>query len=271
MSTAPWFHLAALPDIGAAVHLAREQAQHATNARRLSAGDVVTLFDGRGGVASGRLAGARGRDGSLAVEIVARRHVPAPTTEVIIATAIPKGDHWSTLLDMSAQLGASAIVPIDCERSVVHAASINRSRADRILLEACKQSRRPWIPRLEPGSTPAAVARGAVERGAAVRGEVQRGACVVIAHPTGQAASTLLRHSLPASPTAEIGNPRLAPSPPAAQMPSTIVILIGPEGGFTEAEVDSACAAGATAISLGDAILRVETAVVAVLTLCRLP
>lgn len=241
MSAAPWFHLAMLPDAGATVAIDRAEARHALGARRLSTGDAISIFDGRGGVADARLRHERGRDGSLAVEVLAIRQVPRPALEVTLATAVPKGDRWSTLLEMSAQLGAAAIIPLDCERSTISGASINRQRAGRIVLEACKQSRRAWAPRIDDSMEPCDAARFHLARAAAV----------FVAHPDPSESNDGLA-ALRAIAT------------------GTIVLMIGPEGGFSAREVDHLRAVGATLVSMGDATLRIETAAAAMLTLAQI-
>lgn len=235
------FFMESIPERGASVALPREEARHATGSRRLAAGELVALVDGHGTMAAARLT-ASGRRGSVSLEIVERHVTPPPMPAVTIATAIPKGDRWSALLDMAAQLGAREVIPLDCERSVIRSRSINRGRAARILIEACKQSRRAWCPRLDVGCTPLVAAERAIESGSHV----------FVAHPGGAPARTALgAESMHGS---EGG----------------IVILIGPEGGFTPTEIDSMVARGVRTMSLGDGVLRVETAVAAALAAARI-
>jgi len=231
-----WFLVRPIPVVGAAALLSRDEARHATAARRLRPGDMVTLFDGRGARALARLGAKRATDGSLAVEVVQRVDVPRPVPAIVLGTAIPKGDRWSTLLDMAAQLGASRIVPLECERSVVRSASIKRDRAERILLEACKQSRRPWCPELAGAMTPEVLVRATA-------------GISLIAQPGGRTLSQLMAMPVAAGGAAEIA------------------LLIGPEGGFSDREVSACVAAGAHALALGEGILRVETACAAALAI----
>ncbi len=237
----PWFHMRTLPEAGAAAWLPRDEARHATGSKRLSPGDEIVLFDGCGGAAVSRLGADRSRDGSLAVT-VERRLECEPLPSVTVATAVPKGDRWSTLLDMLGQLGATRIVPLDCERSVVAAEQVRRERAERILVEACKQARRAWSPILAGPSTPLEVVRRALDPAATPGGRA------ALAHPGGAPLAALRDAGDPSAP---------------------MTILVGPEGGFTEREVDECRAAGATLASLGDGILRVETACVTALALWR--
>lgn len=237
MSAAPWFNRTPLPAVGERIALDREEARHATGSRRMAAGDTVVLVDGKGGVAEGQLVVPDARGSGVMVEVMARREIPAPTPSLLVGTAVPKGDRWSTLLDMAAQLGAATITPLECERSVIRGASVNRPRAERILLEGCKQARSAWAPRLMQAMTPAHFAERAVAEGATL----------IVAHPGGRPLSAVV--------------PRDA---------SRLALVIGPEGGFTDRECDAMTRSGGTLVSLGETILRIETAVAALLAALRL-
>jgi 16S rRNA (uracil1498-N3)-methyltransferase len=234
----PWFVVESLPDVGASVALPRDEAKHAFGAKRLGAGDGVTLFDGAGGVADARLTGERARDGSPLVTVDARRAATWTGRRVHLASALPKGDRLATLVEMTAQLGVASFVPLRCERSVVSETESRADRIRRIQVEACKQARWPWVPALAAETSVEDLCR---QRG--VAGAV--GAAIVVAHPGGE--------------------PLVAC---AATFGPDVIVCIGPEGGFTEREIALLAAAGATRVSLAASILRIETAaVVAVATL----
>ena len=144
-----------------------------------------------------------------------------------VATALPKGDRQSVMLNMLAQLGVAAIIPLETERSVTKSASTFAKRAQRILIEACKQSRSPHVPTLYDSCS----IQDALH---------QHDGPAILAHP-GYASL----HDVQAGIEAE-----------------DIMILIGPEGGFSDDEVAS-MGDQVTCASLGDTILRVETAAVA--------
>ncbi len=143
-------------------------------------------------------------------------------SELTIATAIPKGDRLEWMVQKLTELGVSEIVFMHCERSVVRwkddRAGKHLERLARVAREAASQSRRVWLPRL---SGPVEVATAAGVPGA------------VVADPDGEVATAL-----------------------TDDRPQ--VVLIGPEGGFTEAE-RGLCR---RSVSLGRNILRVETAAV---------
>lgn len=228
-----WLFAEAIPSAGAAHWLARDEARHATGSRRMRAGDALTLFDGCGGVAHATLGHARRDDGALEVRIATVRREPRQGRHVTVASAVPKGDRLATLMEGIGPLGVAEFVPVRAERSVVPWSDHLAQRCRRILVECAKQSRSPWITGLPRAGAPvgdvASVAREAASAGARV----------LIADLQGEPLRDVAR---------AIG---------AAQ---PVVVLIGPEGGFSERERGAAVAAGATPASLGPAILRIELA-----------
>lgn len=238
--TEPLFFVEPLPEAGGTLVLAGDEAHHAAASRRLHPGATLWLFDGQGGIARATLqrVGARGRE--LALQVEERRTEP-PAPPIHLACAIPKGDRQQVLLDMATQLGMTQFTPLACERSVVKPGAASRERWRRICLEACKQSRRPYLPVIHEPASPREVAMQAATMGFDLW----------IAHPGDQ--------SIPVS--------TLTASRDQAR---GVTILIGPEGGFTREEIDAVSAGGGTALALGQAVLRIETAAVALLAMLRL-
>jgi 16S rRNA (uracil1498-N3)-methyltransferase len=221
--------LDAFPDQpGQTVTLAGEEAHHAARVKRLSPGDTVELLDGSGKVAQAKVAQARktsrhGWEIDLAVEQINVFDQVRPVVEV--RSAVPKGDRLEQMIDGLVQVGAAAWSPLVSTRSVVDPREGKLARLERVVHEACKQSGRPWKLRL--------------------------------------CASASLADSLSAHPGERIviadasGEP-YAPDPAAR----IIRIIIGPEGGWTQEELESA-AGRATVASFGPHTMRIETAAVA--------
>lgn len=230
----PFFYFSNLAAAGDRATLTGEEAQHAVGARRLRAGDALVLFDGRGLTARATLVAVRERGRALDLRLGEHPAHRPPPPPIHLACALPKGDRLSTLLDMATQLGMSTFTPLDCTHSVVQASPSNLARMHRVCLEACKQSRRAWLPAIAPVANVATVTTNVQDPGARL----------VIAQPGGLSWSAFGH---------EPGQP--------------VTILVGPEGGFSEQELAQARAAGAQAIGLGDAILRIETAAVTLLAL----
>lgn len=235
----PLFFAERLSEVGAIMTLAGDEARHAAASRRLHPGDSLWLFDGQGAMARATLQRAGRRELELRVED--RQMEPLPQPTIHLACAVPKGDRQQVLLDMTTQLGMTQFTPLACERSVVKPGPASRERWRRICLEACKQSRRLYLPVIHEPANPREVAAQAVASGFDLW----------IAHPGDQA--------IPVS-ALTAGRDRAR----------GVTILIGPEGGFTQEEVDAVNAAGGTAVALGPAVLRIETAACALLAMLRL-
>lgn len=217
------------------VVLSGEEARHAAGARRLRVGDELSLFDGRGTVARAAITEIAERSRTLTLRVEERSQMPRLRTAVHLACALPKGDRQSVLLDTCTQLGMRSFTPLECERSVVKPSEGARTRWERICLEACKQSRQAYLPAIHAAAAPGEIA-------AATQGQLW------IAHPGGKSPGALL---------SQAGS-------------EAITIMIGPEGGFTDAEVAQALDRGAVPVGLGPAILRIEAAAVALLAAVRL-
>jgi 16S rRNA (uracil1498-N3)-methyltransferase len=228
----PLFYSEQLAEPGATLLLTGDEARHAAAARRLHDGDTLWLFDGHGGIARATLRRIAARGRTLELRIEERRSEPPPRPALHLACALPKGDRQQVLLDMATQLGMTRFTPLDCARSVVRSGANSPARWRKICLEACKQSRRLYLPAIEENSTAPDVARRAVAEASQVW----------LAHPAAQAVSI----------TAAINQPV-----------NDVTLLVGPEGGFTETEIEQAVAAGAKPLTLGASILRIETAAVA--------
>jgi len=229
----PLFYAEHLADPGATLTLTGDEARHATASRRLQAGETLWLFDGRGGLARATLLRITARGRVLDLRIEERRVEPPPKPAIHLACALPKGDRQGTLLDMATQLGLTEFTPLACERSVVRPGANSAERWRRICLEACKQSRRPYLPILHASATPQEM----------LARDAGRANSVWIAHPS--AAAVAVSRAVEQNASADV------------------TILVGPEGGFTEEEVERTTAAGARQIALGSAVLRIETAAVA--------
>lgn len=219
------------PPPGSTLSLAGDEAWHAVAVKRLRAGDPVELLDGRGTVATAVVltTDKRKRDAQVTLRVDRVEHRPPATPHVEVWSAVPKADRASQMIDQLAQAGAAAWRPLLTERSVTEA-DHKLDRLTRIAAEASKQCGRPWHLTLDTPRTIAQAAQWATK------------------HP----GSTLVADGagVPASAAA------------AAHL-SSFVVLIGPEGGFTDAELTELKAAGALPLRLGPHILRTETAAIA--------
>ncbi len=229
----PTFYLAEGFSEDSLITLSGKEAWHALGVRRLDVGDPIRLIDGKGNLTLARVENLEGKNkASLSVGTVS--HIPPQVPNIILATAIAKGDRQSTLLDMATQLGISAWQPLQCHRNVSKIGKNSYERWQRICLEACKQSGSAWLPELLPVAKPEDVAGAACAEGREV----------LLAHPDGEAIHTTIN--------------------------TDKLLMVGPEGGFTDDEVKRIVATGARKVSLGQHILRIETAAVSLLARLRL-
>jgi 16S rRNA (uracil1498-N3)-methyltransferase len=208
-----------------------EEARHILTSRRLTVGDVVWIFDGRGTVARATIVTREGRTRSLRVHVHEREFIPLPHPHVELACALPKGERQAVLLDMATQLGITGFRPLLCERSIVRPGPQAVRRWHRICVEACKQSRRPHLPTIHGALTPAQTAA-----------LTSSGCTIWVADSKGA--------PLPARPSPQVQH---------------VLLMVGPEGGFTDAEITSVADGGGRVINLGAGVLRVETAAIALL------
>lgn len=235
-----WFHVADLRP--GELTLDPGQARHAVQSLRLKAGDPLTLFDGEGRVAAGALrppdegtrSCGRRRPAVVRVQVGEVRQVPAPTRSLSLVVAACKGPRLDWLVEKSTELGVARLILADFEHSVVHVGPQHLDRLNRVALEACKQCRRAWRPRLEltPAPLDAAAARG--------------DAALLVAHRQDEAPALgvwLARHGRAAT---------------------DCVAVVGPEGGLSRHELDALRHAGGQLVRLGAHVLRVETAALAV-------
>ncbi len=224
------------------VRLSADEAHHALNVLRLPSGAEVELFDGRGGLAMGRIVEAR--RGGVAVRVDAREDLgPRPGPTVHLAFAVPKGKRLDWLLEKATELAAASLQPVAFQRSVGPAAAGRLAPAKRRrwlthCIAAAKQSGLNWLPAIRDGLPLADFLTDALTDPAGyvgLVGVVDGGS----------------------RPIPEI----LARAPGGRE----ICLLIGPEGGLTRAELADVVEAGFTPARLGRTILRVETAAIALL------
>ncbi len=231
------FHCDPLPE-GGSVELSTAEAHHAMHVLRLGAGADVDLFDGLGRRAGGRIAEAR--HGRVRVEIVAPVIVgPRPRPEIHLAFAAPKGKRLDWLLEKATELGASSLAAVRFDRSVAGAESLSDSTRERWLghcIAAAKQCGLDFLPEIRPS----------------------------------QSLSDFLRQWGPGDPARLVGE--LGEDAVTLRKALTnwrdgqrLVVLVGPEGGFTAAERDAIVASAFTPVRLGATALRIETAAIALL------
>ena len=203
----------------------REGEAHHLQVRRVEPGAAVELRDGEGLVGRGTLV----RSGKAwSVEVVERSRVPPPPPLTLVVGAGDR-DRFAWVVEKATELGVTAVVPLECERTAGVATRVRAQHLDRLrrhALEAVKQSGAAWAARVEEP-----IALGAL---------IERGL-----NGVGWLADAK-------------GEP-----PPAAIGKDPLTAVVGPEGGLGTGERDRLTAAGYQPIRLAAHTLRFETAAVA--------
>lgn len=217
------------PTVGEVIELTGDEGRHAVSVKRTSVGEQIELVDGHGTRAVITVTGVSGKDRLVGVvDCVASEPAPRPTVTVI--QALPKAARSELTVDLLTQAGADVIVPWQAGRSVANWGK----KQDKGLAKwraaaraAAKQSRRSRIPEITP-----------VVDQAAVAALIQAAPLALMLHEDATGKIT---------------------DQPVAQVDS-VVLIIGPEGGISPAELDAFTTAGAHLVRLGPEVLRTASA-----------
>ncbi|MBK8337125.1 MAG: 16S rRNA (uracil(1498)-N(3))-methyltransferase [Sterolibacteriaceae bacterium] len=215
--------------VGATMELPQEAAHHALRVLRLRQGAAIVLFDGTGGEYRASLLdeGRRARARIEAFDPIERESPLAVT----LAQALPSGDKMDWIIEKAVELGVSAIVPLLAERSVVRLAGERAAKRvahlNAVARAACEQCGRNRVPAVD----------AIVPLGAFLAAGVAEGAQRLVLSPGGTRNLAAL-----------------------AQPAHGIVLLAGPEGGWSDSEMAALRACGWSELTLGPRILRSETA-----------
>jgi 16S rRNA (uracil1498-N3)-methyltransferase len=228
--TAPVF-LADGADLAAAdIVLTGAEGRHAATVRRIRPGERVDVADGVGLIAECVVTDVG--PGRVGLRVEARREVPGPDPRIVVVQALPKGERAELAVETMTEVGVDVIVPWSAERCVARWPAGDRTaralaRWRSAAREAAKQARRARIPEVtDLASTAAVTAR------------IESAARAVVLEPGVDEA--LSRLELPAH--------------------GDIVVVAGPEGGLSPAELTAFAGAGAVPARLGDSVLRTSTA-----------
>lgn len=227
------YYLDPLPEPGHTAVLDGPEGRHAATVRRTTVGERVVLSDGRGGLADSEVT-AVGKD-RLELMVHAVRTVSRPKPAVTLVQALPKAERSELAVELATEAGADAIVPWQSSRCVARwegpkvAKGLTRWR--NAARAAAKQSRRALVPEVADLHRTADVI-------ALVRDAVARGGRVAVLHESaGDSLASLALHEL-----------------------SELILVVGPEGGLSDDEVEKLVAAGAMPVLLGPQVLRTSTA-----------
>jgi len=275
-----------LPPAGGVVLLGRDESKHAMKALRLKPGDFLEVCDGVGGVGVGQLIGTEpseegGRKGArdaaaaaVALDAVATAPFGGPEWHLVVACGGLKGGRADWLVEKSAELGAASLVPLKTERSP----TVGPDRGDR------KGNKgKGGRGRRDAGN---AADDGDDDDDASLSGREGRWSRVASAASKQCLRAHALRiepplafdHLLERVRSADVALLAAAGAPPLRRVMEENaerfgkekrnaggLLLVGPEGDFTDEELARLAEAGAVAVGLGPLRLRVETAAVAIM------
>lgn len=208
------------------------EAHHLAHVLRLRAGQSVVLFDGRGAEVDATITAVSKREVRLEPGTV-RQLTDVPGLRLTLAVAPPKGDRFRWLVEKATELGVERLIPLRTTRSVVDPRDAKLDKLRQTVIAACKQSGRARLMAIDETTD--------LESLRATR-----------AAQAATASATLLLHP---------------EAPPLREqlrgVEGELLLVIGPEGGFTPEELEQADSSGFPRGALGHTILRTETAALA--------
>lgn len=209
------------------VRLEGDEARHAAHVLRIRAGETITVADGSGRVVDAVVTVAS-RDAVDARVILERVHRP-PAPSLVLYQGVARRERMDLVIQKAVEVGARRIVPFLAQRTIVRWDGAKREKAAErwrsVATAAAKQCRSPWL-------------TDVTEVVDGVEAMLDEGTVVVL-H---EEADVKLRDVLP------------------ADVPDELGVVVGPEGGLSHEEVTSLVAQGGVAVTLGERILRTETA-----------
>jgi 16S rRNA (uracil1498-N3)-methyltransferase len=219
-----------------ALALDEAETHHAIDVLRMNPGDKAVVFNGRGVEATVEIAAITRKSVTLRKLLHAKS--PPIGCEIILAQAVPKGKNMDLIVQKAVELGASAICPLLSERTVIQVEEDNAARKQQkwqaVAIEAAKQCGQNWLPTVHPPRSPK------------------------------EFFSQPVRHDLMLIASLQPGSMHLKKllAENADKKPKSVLVLIGPEGDFTPAEIGLARSHGCRPITLGPIVLRTETAAI---------
>jgi 16S rRNA (uracil1498-N3)-methyltransferase len=216
------------------------ETHHALDVLRMKAGDKATVFNGQG--AEAMVDVARVDKNKIALKKISVSKSAPMSCAIVLGQAIPKGKNMDLIVEKATELGAAGIVPLLSERTVVKAsegeALAKKEKWQRVAIEAAKQCGQNWLPAVAKPQTP----KDYFQSG-------EKFDLMLIASL--QADSRKIKEVLADATIITAG-----------KKPKRVLVLVGPEGDFTPAEINLAKNAGCRPVTLGPIILRTETAAI---------
>jgi 16S rRNA (uracil1498-N3)-methyltransferase len=220
-----------------ALILTGTEAHHGRDVLRLGPGDKVVVFDGRGRELTAEIGSSD--SSKISLRKLHEAKTPPLRCQIILGQAIPKGKNMDLIVQKAVEIGAAEIAPILSDRTIVRldeeSAASKQSKWQTVAIEAAKQCGQNWLPRVHVPQTMTEFFQHRRRFDLQLIGSLQSDAV----HLKKILAEYLAEHG---------------------DRPTSVLMLVGPEGDFTPAELSLARTHGCRPITLGPIVLRVETA-----------
>lgn len=219
--------------------LTGSEAHHARDVLRMKPAEKLVLFNGRGREITAEIVDLSGA--GIQLRKLHEAETPALRSRIILGQAIPKGKNMDLIVQKAVEIGAAEIAPIISDRTVVQvdleSAAQKHAKWQQIAIEAAKQCGQNWLPQVHAPRRLGDFFLASMAFDLRLIGSLQ---------PDAQHLKEIL---------ADYSNEH-------QHLPGSVLMLIGPEGDFTPAELALARHHGCRPITLGPIILRVETAAI---------
>ena len=235
-----WAYLASLDAASTNISLAGDEWHHCYNVLRMGEGDGIILFNGAGLCMEGFIKVATKNEGliELTGDLTTSFLVRRPYKLTIAFAPTKNIDRTEFAVEKLVELGVDEICFLDCDHS--ERTHLRIDRMEKIVLSAAKQSRKVFMPSLKDQTSPTLLATHYKKE--------QPGGLVFCCH-LDETASPLAQNYLPGH---------------------NVLMLIGPEGGFSKEETEQLALRGAHMVTIGPYRLRVETAAITACALIHL-
>jgi 16S rRNA (uracil1498-N3)-methyltransferase len=217
------------------------EIHHIKDVLRLKAGDKLCIFNAKNQEASAVISAVKDMEVVAAIESV--RQSLQKSTHIILACAVPKKAKFEFIIEKCTELGVDEIIPLKTKRTEVifskEKLSPKQERFQKVAINAAKQSGRLDVPKIHAMTNFA------------------------------DALKVLDKQGLALIPSLNGKPQHICKALSDAKAKGVVAVFIGPEGDFTPDEVALAEAAGCVSVSLGDTVLKVDTAAMTTVALCR--
>jgi 16S rRNA (uracil1498-N3)-methyltransferase len=214
---------------GSSFVLSGPEAKHAVSVRRMTPGEAIAVSDGVGVKIRGKVSKV-GKD-TLDISVESVESVSAPSIQLHLVQALAKGDRDELAIQGCTELGAHGVIPWQSDRSISiwkdEKKAKGQTRWQTIVTEAAKQSLRAFVPVVEPVHT----SQELINR-------ISSFDLVLVLDP--EAKESIAQVKLPAA--------------------GSVALVVGPEGGMSESELEAFATAGFSSVRMGSGVLRTSTA-----------